>query len=121
MTIVPIRRPAIDWMRPALQGNRFARRALNCLFPEVHWLRPNGRNRKVLLEIVERAIREKKKYVEFMLHSSELMPGGSPRFPRASDIEALYADLSALFEAVRERFQGTTLSEYYEQLAGNRQ
>jgi len=115
MTIVPVRRPLLDRLRPALERRRFTRRALNYFFPKVHWLRPNGRNRKVLLEIVEWTVRNETSYCEFMLHSSELMPGGSPRFPRARNIEALYDDLQALFAAVRGRFIGMTLKEYRDQ------
>jgi hypothetical protein len=65
-----------------------------------------------MLDIERRAIEEKRDYVEFMLHSSELMPGGSPRFPRASDIESLYEDLNAVFEAAHEQFVGMTLGAY---------
>ena len=115
MTIVPARRPLLDRLRPIGAKSRFLRRALNYLFPKVHWLRPNGRNRKVLLEIVEWTVRNERSYCEFMLHSSELMPGGSPRFPRARNVEALYEDLQALFAAVRGRFVGMTLKEYHGQ------
>ena len=51
-------------------------------------------------------------YVEFMLHSSELMPGGSPTFKDAQSIESLYADLETLFSMVSDRMIGCTLSEY---------
>ena len=33
----------------------------------------------------------------FMLHSSELMPGGSPTFRDAAAIEDLYVELEAVF------------------------
>ena len=112
MTILPARRPAMDWLRPVFEKSSVSRRALNYSFPRVHWLRPNGRNRKAMLDIERRAIEEKRDYVEFMLHSSELMPGGSPRFPRASDIESLYEDLNAVFEAAHEQFVGMTLGAY---------
>jgi hypothetical protein len=49
-----------------------------------------------------------------MLHSSELMPGGSPTFRNEASIERLYEDLEALFEAAAGRFQGATMSEFYE-------
>jgi hypothetical protein len=52
-------------------------------------------------------------HAEFMLHSSELMPGGSPTFPDGASIERLFDDLEHLFAATRGRFQGATLGEFH--------
>jgi hypothetical protein len=46
------------------------------------------------------------------LHSSELMPGGSPRFPTGDSIESLYEDLELVFAEAAEHFRGATLSEF---------
>lgn len=85
--------------------------ALNKLFPV--WFRPNGGNLKSMLVIMEKALCENKSYVALMLHSSELMPGGSPIFPGENDIENLYAHLEQIFDAARETFRPSTLKEYY--------
>jgi hypothetical protein len=77
------------------------------------WLRPNGRNRNSMLAILHQACQEQWPCVEFMLHSSELMPGGSPTFQTQDDIEALYDDLEALFSSAADQFRGETLSEFY--------
>jgi hypothetical protein len=53
-------------------------------------------------------------YIEFMLHSSELMPGGSPTFPTAGDIEQLYKNLETLFDEAAGWSRGATLSEFHE-------
>ncbi|MGL5223463.1 MAG: deacetylase, partial [Plesiomonas shigelloides] len=53
-------------------------------------------------------------YVEFMLHSSEFMPGGSPTFKTKQDIEQLYRDLEETFAWLAQRTQGATLAEYYQ-------
>jgi hypothetical protein len=82
------------------------------IWPEKVWLRPTGRNVSSMLWILEQAKARGRDYVEFMLHSSELMPGGSPTFPTAGSIEALYGDLEALFSAAREGFVGMTLAQY---------
>ena len=66
-----------------------------------------------MLGMVRKAIEEKRDYLEFMLHSSELMPGGSPRFPTERDIEKLYNDLEVLFEETAKIFAGATMQEYY--------
>jgi hypothetical protein len=48
-----------------------------------------------------------------MLHSSELMPGGSPTFRTDSDIERLYEYLEALFEKLSAWCHGMTLAEFH--------
>jgi hypothetical protein len=49
-----------------------------------------------------------------MLHSSELMPGGSPTFKSKADVERLYRDLRLLFSRVAGRFEAATLSEFHD-------
>ncbi len=123
VTVVPSPRPPARWVHrvadalPAIGPMAACRRAIDRLVPRVWWLRPNGRNRKGLLGVLERARADGRGHVEFMLHSSELMPGGSPRFPDARAIEALYDTLSALFEAARGRFCGLSLAQYRRTLA----
>jgi hypothetical protein len=48
-----------------------------------------------------------------MLHSSELMPGGSPTFRTPEHVERLYENLESLFELAAHGFEGLTLSEYH--------
>jgi hypothetical protein len=78
------------------------------------WLRPNGDNRNQMIAILHQALDEEWQCVEFMLHSSELMPEGSPTFKTFSDIEMLYEDLDALFSEASGKFQGMTLNEFYD-------
>jgi hypothetical protein len=93
------------------RGSRRAR-AWDRLFPPLLWLRPNGRNLVSMLQIVGRAVRERRSYAEFMLHSSEFMAGGSPTFRSPASIEALYRDMEQLFSSVATSFVGATLSEF---------
>ncbi len=88
------------------------RKALGRFSPSVRWLRPNGRNRRQLMAVASQVCAEPRGYAELALHSSELMPGGSPTFQTTADIEALSADLEALFDWGQDRFHGATLSEY---------
>lgn len=99
---------AAPWLYRVAGVRRIARR----LSTPVQWLRPNGRNRQGMLDMVGQAIREDWPYLEFMLHSSEFMPGGSPTFRTAAAIDALYEDMTVLFEAAAGGFTGRTLSEY---------
>jgi hypothetical protein len=87
-------------------------RVWNRLFPPRLWLKPDGRNLSQMLWILERGLRERRRYVEFALHSSELMPGGSPRFPTTESIENLYRHLECLFSRTAANFVGATLREF---------
>lgn len=112
MTIVD---PHPEWVvsaRHRLGEGTFPRRVWQRLFPGPHWLRPNGSNRREMIAIVERAVRSGTPMVEFMLHSSEFMPEGSPNFRTAEAIERLFADLEALFETAGRGCRGATLTEF---------
>jgi hypothetical protein len=112
MTILSLEPPAVAAVRRRLPPRSLPARALRRFFPPVAWLRPDGSNLPAMLRILERALAERRPHVEFMLHSSELMPGGSPTFPAPSDIERLYGHLEALFERAAKRFRGETLTGF---------
>lgn len=77
------------------------------------WLRPNGRNGVSMRECVNEAVANNRPHLLFMLHSSELMPGGSPTFPTAESIDRLNDDLTDLFAHARARgCRGSTLGEF---------
>ena len=101
----PLPLPAQEWM--AKTAARFARKVLRGFAP-LAWLRPNGRNLESMIALTTDAAG----YAEFMLHSSELMPGGSPTFDTEEKIEMLYDHLQELFSQVAQRFVGQTLSEF---------
>jgi hypothetical protein len=65
-----------------------------------------------MLGLVRQVTNTGSTYVEFMLHSSELMPGGSHTFSTSESIEALYADVEKVFKAAASSFSGMTLTEY---------
>jgi len=101
------------WLEGRTAERNPVRRVVNRLRPFRAWLRPNGWNRRSMLWLVERVAEERAPCAEFMLHSSEFMPGGSPTFPDERSIESLYRDLECLFAAVRGRFVGATLKEFH--------
>ena len=70
-----------------------------------------------MLRIQERALEEGRRYVEFTLHSSEFMPGGSPTFPTEESIEKLYDHLEQLFARAAQSFAGATLTEFEQSLS----
>ncbi|NRN29536.1 polysaccharide deacetylase family protein [Photorhabdus heterorhabditis] len=82
--------------------------------PSVNWLRPKGGNLEQMKKVVQHTLAEGSDYIEFMLHSSEFMPGGSPIFKDEEQIERLYRDLEGLFNYLKPKVQGMTLTEYYQ-------
>ena len=79
------------------------------------WLRPNGNNLRECLGVLERNAREGADYVMFMLHSSELMPGGSPTFRDEAAIGHLYWELEKIFAKARAMgYTGLTFREELE-------
>ena len=56
-----------------------------------------------MLSVVDWAFAENAPVIEFMLHSSEFMPGGSPTFRTVEQIEILYAHLGKLFAHLASR------------------
>ena len=80
--------------------------------PSVNWLRPVGGNLVQMKQVAEQTLAQGNDYVEFMLHSSEFMPDGSPTFKTEADIERLYDDLEGLFSWLATRTQGMTLTEF---------
>jgi hypothetical protein len=81
--------------------------------PAISWLRPGRNNLSEMQKVVSEHLANGADYVEFMLHSSEFMPAGSPTFRNSAEIERLYANLEQLFLWLSTRTQGMTLSEYY--------
>lgn len=84
------------------------------------WLRPNGHNLHEMLHLASVLKEDKTDYLMFMLHSSELMPGGSPTFKTEEEIEMLYNDLEKLFAYIATFCEGKTLKEYASETLNNK-
>jgi hypothetical protein len=111
MTIASNRSPIGTAVREVARATpRMFRKAADRAFPAVSWFRPSGRN----LAAMQKLLRERKNstYIEFMLHSSELMPGGSPNFRTERSIDGLYDDLERLFAEAQGGYRGLTLREF---------
>lgn len=80
------------------------------------WLRPdNTDSNKGNMELISKVSSEKADYMMFMIHSSELMPGGSPTFPTEESIEILYHMIEEIFDRAAELgYEGKTLGQYYQ-------
>lgn len=76
------------------------------------WLRPNRKNLDEMLRLIEFYQNSELEYLMFMLHSSELMPGGSPTFQTEGGIEILYEHLNIIFNMISENYEGIGLDRY---------
>lgn len=64
-------------------------------------------------KLAERLSKNNADYLMFMIHSSELMPGGNPTFKNEKDIEWLYDRLEELFGLIKELgYEGKSLKDY---------
>jgi len=81
------------------------------------WLSPAESTLDSMTRAARGARNDGIEHLELMLQSSELMPGGSPSFPRSIDIERLYVSLRTLsryFRVVRRH----ELREFLERMRG---
>ena len=80
------------------------------------WLRPALSSLLGMKKVIDIVDKEKDiDFVEFMIHSSELMPNGSPYFTSKNDIEREYENMDLLFAYAKSKgYVGCTLAEYYE-------
>ncbi len=97
--------------RPSLKG--YAGSCYRKLKGELIWLRPDGYNLEKMLWLLDAVYADPSlDYIMFMLHSSELMPGGSSTFKTQESIEHLYKDINKVFSVASNDFVGMTIGEY---------
>lgn len=78
------------------------------------WLRPASSKVPDMISILKKELRSSNDFVEFMIHSSELMPGGSPYYKDEEAIENLYQDMERVFSKAKQLgYKGITLEDYY--------
>src|SRR5207247_6379072 len=120
---VPMTTRSSDLYRRAPWAYRLPllRQAAHRVSPKLRWLCPTPLlekpNLNAMLQVARAARAEAVAHLEFMLHSSELMPGGSPTFKDASEIERLYEHLEILFVHLSTWRRGTTLKEFHAQFS----
>lgn len=79
---------------------------------KLSWLRPNGNNTTEMLMLIDEC-KDKNNYLEFMIHSSELMPGGSPLMEKKWEINLLYESIEMIFKCISALgYKGIGLSDY---------
>jgi hypothetical protein len=86
----------------------------------VNWFRCSKGNVKSILKMLEGELASNSKYVEFMLHSSELMPGCSPAYTTQDDIDNLYRELNEVFSLLSKAGVGGAGCEDYHRIFSGR-
>lgn len=84
------------------------------VFGRYQWMRPdNNLNKSGLKKLID-ICSKNDDYIMFMIHSSELMPGGSPNFKNEDEVEKLYDIIDYVFSyAYKKGFIGITLRDFY--------
>ena len=84
------------------------------------WVRPDKYLSSKGIKKVIDICNTNNEYIMFMLHSSELMPGGNPSFKSEQDIEKLYSLIDNIFQYVKcKGYIGMTLEEFYNYYKNN--
>lgn len=76
------------------------------------WIRPMPNTYGDVVSVYKRALKANEEVIVFMMHSSELMPGGSPYFETSELVEELYRFLEYFFSIVSKDYAGISLSDY---------
>lgn len=110
VSIRPVKYMGFDSVRTLRD---FARELKWCRRNRTVWLRPMKNPSFAAMKKVLDTVSADSDYAMFMLHSSEMMPGGSPSFPDEASIEALYESVEALFAYAKQQgYIGCKLSDY---------
>ena len=94
---------------------KFLKEIIHYILGRYQWVRPDKTFDKESIKNVIKKCDEKNEYIMFMIHSSELMPNGSPNFKTEEDIEKLYEIIECIFKYAKDLgYIGITLKEFYE-------
>lgn len=82
--------------------------------PAKQWMRPKPKRftHMGLMKMAARYAKDNSGYLQFMIHSSEFMPGGSPYFTTQKSVDGLFRDMEELFEFCSSRYRSSTLTEF---------
>lgn len=118
VTAMKLRSGVLSNLEKRLSSRSLASRALNRAFPRHCLMVPTKGSLGLILRVLKKCIDSRRPCVQFALHSSNLMPNGSPFFADARDIEELYHDLHRLFSLAKRLCRGMTVSEFRSEFAG---
>ena len=97
----------------SINGDNMRRKIANLVKGERIWLRPALQTKEEMCRLINLVVDEGTDYLMFMIHSSELMPGGSPYCRTQADVDSLLEKLDETFSYVSEFGKGILLRDYY--------
>ncbi len=96
-----------------IRGTSLKRRVSHFVKGEELWLRPAVSSYEDMLRTTKFIEKTGVNYLEFMIHSSELMPGASPYCKDKYEVEKYYDRMEKYFKYIYKRYQGITLKDFY--------
>lgn len=106
--------PATIYKYRNCQNGSLKHRLKSLILGENVWFRTATSSIKALKTVIDKNDKNGIDYIEFMIHSSELMPGGSPYFKSYKDIENEYLVMDELFQYAKQKgYIGVTLQEFF--------
>ena len=104
-------------LKRIINVKKFVREIQYAIIGKNQWIRPDETLLKDgMIKVIDKCSNNSD-YIMFMIHSSELMPGGSPNFKNNDSIEKLYELIDYIFKYAQSKgYVGMTLKEYYEYL-----
>ena len=93
----------------------FVKEVSHLLRGKTTWMRPSFTSVYRMEKLLDHVKRTNGDYIMFMLHSSELMPGGSPYYKDEISIEQLYKQMEQLFSYASRDFEGITLRDFVDE------
>lgn len=106
--------PMTTEIRRSFNGRSIYRKAVNLFRGEEHWLRPALQTVDEMLSLIDDVVDSGTDYLMFMIHSSELMPGGSPYCNTEKDVEDYLFKLETVFKKVSSIGKGCSIKDYYD-------
>lgn len=94
-------------------GINFKNKMSHLIKGEELWLRPALCSYEKMVRVIKLLERKNECFLDFMIHSSELMPGGNPYCQTEEEIEKMFEKTERIFEYVSKDYEGITLREYY--------
>lgn len=105
--------PMTSDIKRSFKGKNIRRKLINLLRGEQRWLRPALQTDVEMLELIHDILDNGCSYLMFMIHSSELMPGGSPYCSSETDVELFLDKLEKVFLKVKNTCEGYAIKDYY--------
>lgn len=104
--------PMTTCLDRGISGSTVKKKIRHLIRGNQYWLRPIGTGLENLNETRQLAESYGDEYLMFMIHSSELMPGGSPYFKDIQAVENLYKIMDDFFRTVIGKYEGMSIGEY---------